>query len=279
MAAIPEPASTDPARSTESERPPHIVQATPARIERWALRQRYHSWQSRRDLPSMPAAAREFDVSVGRRDQPVGDPTAPRALDQFLGLTAIAQGLGPDVGVISHSQNHVDSHWLDTVASFVGSVADVVRTRLERLNSRTRTERRPPPRHESFGHGKQYSALVAGDSVERVRCPTLGGRLPSADVVPSWALSAYRNEKAEHPPSSMPRTSTMAVSETHDREEAAIGQVRARLQARFSERSRTDVTSIVNHAAARFADARIRDFIPLLVERISRDELDHRVTV
>ena len=61
-----------------------------------------------------------------------------------------------------------------------------------------------------------------------------------------------------------------------DREEAAIGRVSARLQARFSERSRTDVAGIVNRAASRFTDARIRDYIPLLVERISRDELNHR---
>ncbi len=65
---------------------------------------------------------------------------------------------------------------------------------------------------------------------------------------------------------------------TQSREERAIGQVRERLQARFSERSRADVAGIVDRAAKRFSGARIREYIPLLVERISRDELNHRST-
>jgi hypothetical protein len=72
--------------------------------------------------------------------------------------------------------------------------------------------------------------------------------------------------------------SAMAEPVTQSREEMAIGQVRARLQARFSECTRTDVAGVVNRVAARFTDARIREYIPLLVERISRDELDHRST-
>lgn len=61
-------------------------------------------------------------------------------------------------------------------------------------------------------------------------------------------------------------------------EERAINQVSERLRSRFSDRSRADVDSVVQTTARRFATARIRDFIPLLVERMSRDELNHRFT-
>jgi hypothetical protein len=68
----------------------------------------------------------------------------------------------------------------------------------------------------------------------------------------------------------------MATPATQDREEAAIGRVRERLQTRFSERRGTDVAGVVSRAVALFTGARIRDYVPLLVERISRDELNHR---
>ena len=68
----------------------------------------------------------------------------------------------------------------------------------------------------------------------------------------------------------------MTDSRPQGHEERAIEQVRDRLQARFSERSRTDVAAIVDVVTRSFGSARIRDFIPLLVERISRDELNHR---
>jgi hypothetical protein len=69
----------------------------------------------------------------------------------------------------------------------------------------------------------------------------------------------------------------MTESRSQGHEEQAIGQVRQRLQARFSERSRTDVAEIVDRVALGFVSARIRDYVPLLVERISRDELNRRV--
>ena len=66
----------------------------------------------------------------------------------------------------------------------------------------------------------------------------------------------------------------MSAAQNH--EEEAVGRLRKRLQARFSERAPADVSGVVDRATRRFATARIREYIPLLVERISRDELNHR---
>jgi hypothetical protein len=68
----------------------------------------------------------------------------------------------------------------------------------------------------------------------------------------------------------------MTESKPQGHEERAIEQVRDRLQTKFSGRSRADVAAIVDLVTRGFATARIRDFVPLLVERISRDELNHR---
>ena len=59
-------------------------------------------------------------------------------------------------------------------------------------------------------------------------------------------------------------------------EDQAIGLVSERLQAVFSDRSRSEVEGVVARVTRGFATARIRAFVPLLVERISRDELNHR---
>jgi hypothetical protein len=59
-------------------------------------------------------------------------------------------------------------------------------------------------------------------------------------------------------------------------EEKALDRVRDRLRARFSERSPNEVAGVVEHVTHEFDGARVRDFVPVLVERISRDELDHR---
>ena len=67
---------------------------------------------------------------------------------------------------------------------------------------------------------------------------------------------------------------TMPVAQSH--EEEAVGRLRKRLQARFNERTPADVSSVVDRAARRFTTARIRDYVPLLIERISWDELNHR---
>jgi len=66
------------------------------------------------------------------------------------------------------------------------------------------------------------------------------------------------------------------VSTTQSYENQAVGRIRERLQARYSDWAPADVTGIVDRATRRFASARIRDYVPLLVERIARDELNHR---
>ncbi|GAA2030222.1 hypothetical protein GCM10009839_32380 [Catenulispora yoronensis] len=68
----------------------------------------------------------------------------------------------------------------------------------------------------------------------------------------------------------------MTASGPQDRETGAIEQVLNRLQTKFADRTRTDVADVVHKTADGFAGARIRDYIPLLVERIARDELAHR---
>jgi hypothetical protein len=69
----------------------------------------------------------------------------------------------------------------------------------------------------------------------------------------------------------------MSATGSSSQEEQAIGRVGDRMQRKFSERSPAEVRGVVDRVARRFAHARIRDFVPLLVERISRDELAHRV--
>ena len=69
----------------------------------------------------------------------------------------------------------------------------------------------------------------------------------------------------------------MTESRMQSHEDQAIREVSARLQIRFKERTGADVARVVNAVARRFATVPIRDFIPLLVERIARDELNHRV--
>jgi len=66
----------------------------------------------------------------------------------------------------------------------------------------------------------------------------------------------------------------MPVVQSH--EDEAVSRLRKRLQVRFSDRTPADVTSVVDRATRRFATARIRDYVPLLIERISWDELNHR---
>jgi len=67
-----------------------------------------------------------------------------------------------------------------------------------------------------------------------------------------------------------------SVKQAH--EEQAIDHVRDRLHSRFSERSPAEVSGVVDKVTQCFATARVRDYIPVLVERISRDELSHRAT-
>jgi hypothetical protein len=68
----------------------------------------------------------------------------------------------------------------------------------------------------------------------------------------------------------------MTTSTARSHEDEAVGRLRKRLQARYSDRTPADVSGVVDRVTRRFATARIRDYVPLLIERISRDELDHR---
>ena len=68
----------------------------------------------------------------------------------------------------------------------------------------------------------------------------------------------------------------MSVSASRSHEERAISEVRERLQAKFSERDPAEVAGVVDRVARNFTAARIRDYVPVLVERISRDAIDSR---
>ncbi len=56
-------------------------------------------------------------------------------------------------------------------------------------------------------------------------------------------------------------------------EESQVEQVIDRLAARYDALSREDVTRAVAEVRGRLADARIRDFIPVLIENEARDIL------
>jgi hypothetical protein len=68
----------------------------------------------------------------------------------------------------------------------------------------------------------------------------------------------------------------MFASNTQVNEDKAIGEVRERLSARFTGRNPAEVAQVVDKVTRDFTTARVRDYIPVLVERISRDELNHR---
>ena len=57
-------------------------------------------------------------------------------------------------------------------------------------------------------------------------------------------------------------------------EERAIGEVVARLTARYPSLDPTQIASAVRQTYDGFASSRVRDFVPLLVERHVRAELD-----
>lgn len=56
-------------------------------------------------------------------------------------------------------------------------------------------------------------------------------------------------------------------------EQALIDQVERRLAEKYSALAPDHVAAAVEHAYARFEDSRVRDFIPLLVERSAREIL------
>ena len=66
------------------------------------------------------------------------------------------------------------------------------------------------------------------------------------------------------------------VAQTH--EAVQIDEVIARVAATCPEISTADVTRVVHTLHAGFDDAKVREFVPLLVERKARAVLAHRQT-
>ncbi|AZI65754.1 hypothetical protein ATN38_01750 [Rhodococcus sp. FH8] len=65
---------------------------------------------------------------------------------------------------------------------------------------------------------------------------------------------------------------------TNDEEDRLIGQTLTRLTAKFPSVSAEAVAGAVESAHAHFAGHRIRDFVPLLVERMAKEKLSSLVT-
>jgi hypothetical protein len=57
-------------------------------------------------------------------------------------------------------------------------------------------------------------------------------------------------------------------------ERALISDVERRLAAKYSELPVDHVSAVVRHAYAQFTSSRVRDFIPLLVQRRAAEELE-----
>lgn len=64
----------------------------------------------------------------------------------------------------------------------------------------------------------------------------------------------------------------------HTDEATQIGEVIARIAANYPDCSTADIARVVQTLHAGFDGAKIREFIPLLVEREARDALTHRRT-
>jgi hypothetical protein len=71
----------------------------------------------------------------------------------------------------------------------------------------------------------------------------------------------------------------MFVPETKRHEAAAIDEVYERLRHRFSALDDRVVGSAVYGAAREFSTARVRDFVPVLVEHVARERLASRQAV
>lgn len=68
----------------------------------------------------------------------------------------------------------------------------------------------------------------------------------------------------------MPQAANSSQTST---EQAAIREVVARLSQQFPDLSATDIDHAVRRQYARFTDSPIRDFVPVLVERATRQQL------
>jgi len=71
----------------------------------------------------------------------------------------------------------------------------------------------------------------------------------------------------------------MFTPETPRHEHAAIDEVYERMQRRFAAIDRDEVGSVVYGTAAEFSGARVRDFVPVLVEHIAKERLASRKAV
>lgn len=71
----------------------------------------------------------------------------------------------------------------------------------------------------------------------------------------------------------------MFASDFQVDEKRALGEVKDRLRTRYAGRSPAEVSLVVDQVTERFTTARVRDFVPVLVEHISRDELSRRLAV
>ncbi|MFD6061822.1 three-helix bundle dimerization domain-containing protein [Rhodococcus wratislaviensis] len=60
---------------------------------------------------------------------------------------------------------------------------------------------------------------------------------------------------------------------THDEELLHIDQVIDRLDSRFPDLPRESIEQVVRSAHEHFATGKVRDFVPLLVERLAREKL------
>lgn len=66
---------------------------------------------------------------------------------------------------------------------------------------------------------------------------------------------------------------------TRDDELQRIDQVIGRLDARFPDLPRESIERVVRSAHEHFANGKVRDFVPLLVERLAREKLQCLVPV
>jgi uncharacterized protein (DUF433 family) len=86
-------------------------------------------------------------------------------------------------------------------------------------------------------------------------------------------LSAEQIERAVHGEEIQSQMTLSAYRRSSAEEQKHINQVTARLADQFPELSAEEIHSAVHGEYARFDDAAIRDFVPILVERTSREAL------
>ncbi|HEY9417634.1 hypothetical protein AXA44_27450 [Rhodococcus sp. SC4] len=64
----------------------------------------------------------------------------------------------------------------------------------------------------------------------------------------------------------------------NDEEQLHLTRVIDRLQTRYPDVSRDTIDEVVRSAHGQFADRKVRDFVPLLVERAAREKIQELVT-